>query len=163
MIFNYFFSSQLIAQSINNPALGEFGNMNPGAFFGGLISALLSLGLVIGAIVFLFYFILGGIGWISSGGDKMKLEQAKSRIANALIGIVVLLSFVAILNLVECFFGIGLRQVSVGPFSISFTSQLNCGGGGGGDGATTCGPTEQTCYNNLGESFCWPAGEPCPI
>ena len=161
MIFNYFFSYQLIAQSINNPALGEFGNMNPGAFLGGLISALLSLGFVIGAILFLFYFIMGGISWITSGGDKMKMEQARSKITTAIVGLVILLSFFAVLNLTECFFGIGLREITVGPLNISFTSELNCGGGGGG-GATTCGPTEQTCYNELGESFCWPAGGPCP-
>jgi len=112
---------QLIAQTINNRALGPLGNLSPTEFFSGLIPALLSLGFVIGVIVFIFIFIIGAIGLIASGGDKMKMEQARSRIVTALIGITILLSFFAILSLTEHFFGIGLRQIEVGPFRIELT------------------------------------------
>jgi len=128
-------SSLLIAQNVINPVLGNLGLLTGPQFFGRLIPALISMGIVIGVIVFVFYLIYGAIQWISSGGDKMQMEQARSKLTNALVGITLLLGFFAILNLVECFFGIGLRQVTVGPFNISLTSSINCPRGGGGGGA----------------------------
>src|SRR4030042_3781346 len=120
-----------LAQTINNPALGSLGSLSATQFLGRLIPALISLGLVIGGVIFIFMLIIGGIEWISSGGDKMRYESARKRITNALVGLVVRFSFLAIINLVECFFGIGLRQVQIGEFSIGFSSTLICGGIGG--------------------------------
>lgn len=124
---------QLIAQNLRNPAFNSLSNMDPTEFFGGLIPALVSLGLVIGAIVFLFYFIIGAIGWITSGGDKMKTEQARNKITTALVGLVILFSFIAILSLAERFFGIGMRRIEVGPFRIELV----------GDSVTE--ESEETC------------------
>ena len=147
---------QLIAQSINNPALpGDLGSLSGSEFFGRLIPALLSLALVIGAIIFLFYFLLGAINWITSGGDKMKVEQARNRITTALVGVIILLSFIAVLNLLELFFGIGLREVRVGPFQIYFLGSQSS------SSSITCGPGQRICENELGELFCWP-GSFCP-
>lgn len=155
------FLSQLLAQEINNPALPDnLRDLTGTEFFGNLIPALISFAIVIGVIFFVFYLIYGAIQWISSGGDKGQMEQAKSKISNALIGIFILLSFFAILNLVECFFGIGLRRLDVGPFNITFTSGLSCQGGS--TSGPVCGPTQQTCYDTDGNPFCWPAGGPCP-
>ena len=121
----------LLAQTINNPTLGNLGNLNGAQFFDRLFPALVSLGLTIGAIAFLFMLIWGGVEWITSGGDKVRNEAARQRVTNALTGIVILFSVFAILNLVECFFGIGLRQIYVGPFQIGF---------GNGPVLSTCRP-----------------------
>jgi len=150
---------QLIAQTINNRALGPLGNLSPTEFFSGLIPALMSLGFVIGALIFVFIFIIGGISWITSGGDKMKMEQARSRVATALIGLTILLSFFAILSLTEHFFGIGLRQIEVGPFRIELT-----GNGNYDTGTIDCEDDEQVCFNPYtGEQYCAPASGPCPL
>src|SRR5574339_594069 len=98
---------------LSNPAIPGLGS-SPTEFFGNLIPAALGLLLVIGVVVFVFYLILGAIDWISSGGDKAKYESAKHKISTAIIGITILLSFFAILSLVECFCGIGLRGITVG-------------------------------------------------
>lgn len=119
--------TRLLAQEIGNPALpSDLGSLSGSEFFGRLIPALISFGLVVGGLFFLFYLIFGGIQWITSGGDKGAMEQARSKIMNALVGLVVIFSLFAILNLAECFFGIGLRRFDVGAFNISFTSGLNC-------------------------------------
>jgi hypothetical protein len=115
------FFSTVLAQSIENPALGGLEGLSGAQFFNNLIPALVSLGLVIGAVVFIFYFLTGAISWISSGGDKMKIEQARSKLTTALIGLIILLCFIAIISLLEAFFGIGLRQVRVGTFRIEFS------------------------------------------
>ncbi len=117
----------LLAQAvINNPALGNLGTLNGAQFFDRLFPALVSLGLTIGGIVFLFMLIWGGVEWITSGGDKVRNEAARQRVTNALTGIVILFSVFAILNLVECFFGIGLRQIIIGIFQIGFGSAPIC-------------------------------------
>ena len=163
-------TSQILAQNIYNPVLGPLGNLSGAEFFGRLISALISFGFVIGGIVFVFVFILGAIQWITSGGDKMRMEQARSKIFNALVGIIILFSFFAILNVVECFFGIGLRRLEVGPFNISLTGGLNCSGGAAPTPPGICeespppivcpGPPVPCC-DTEGNWSCQPG--PCPL
>ena len=49
--------------------------------------------LVLAVLLCLFFLIIGGIRWITSGGDKAKLESARGTITAALIGLIV--SFLA--------------------------------------------------------------------
>jgi len=108
-------------QNLAMPGIGT----DPVAFLGGFISALITLGLVAGGVIFLFMLILGGIQWITSGGDKVANENARKRVTNALIGIFVLFSLYGIINLVGCFFGIDFLSITVGPFNVSFGT-LSC-------------------------------------
>ena len=112
--------------TFNNPALGTLSGWSGTQFFSSLVPALLSMFLVVGVVIFLFNLILGGIEWTSAGGDKGKLESAKQKLSNAIIGITILLSFFAILSLVECFFGIGLRNINIGLFQINFSGVPFC-------------------------------------
>lgn len=105
---------------LTNPALGEFGNQTGEEFLSNLIPALVSLLLVVGFLAFVFTFLMGGIKWITAGGDKGKHEEAKQTLSNAILGLVILFMFFGILSFVECFFGIGLRTINVGLFSIGF-------------------------------------------
>lgn len=114
-----------VLAQITNPALGALGSMTATAFLGGFLRGLISLGLVAGGVIFLFMLILGGIEWITSGGDKVANENARKRVTNALIGIFVLFSVYGILNLVGCFFGINFLSITVAQFSVSFGG-LSC-------------------------------------
>jgi hypothetical protein len=71
----------------------------------------ISLGLVIGVLVFFFVMLIGAIQWIASGGDKAAIEAARSKIVNALIGIIVLFSVFVILKIIGDFFGITTLQL----------------------------------------------------
>jgi hypothetical protein len=62
--------------------------------------------------------LLGGIQWISSGGDKTALEGARGKITNAVIGIIILFSLFAILKIVEDFFGINILTIDFGPLMV---------------------------------------------
>lgn len=90
---------------IKNPTIGALGLTSGTTFFQGFFGKLISLALVTGSIIFIFMLIIGGIQWISSGGDKGAVEQAKGKVTNALVGIVVLFSVFAIVLFVEAFFG----------------------------------------------------------
>ena len=72
--------------------------------------------LVIVTIILAIYFLIwGGILWISSAGDKAKIEAARKKITFAIIGLVfVFLSFM-IINVIGDFFGINFGLFSGNP------------------------------------------------
>jgi hypothetical protein len=83
-----------------------------------MLPNLIGLAFIIGCIIFFFMLLMGAIQWISSGGDKGKLESARGRITSAIIGIVILLSVFAIMKLVEIFFGINILTLDIGSLII---------------------------------------------
>lgn len=70
-----------------------------------IISAIIGVMTVAAGIWFLFNFIIGGIQWISGGGDKHALESAQQRITNAFIGLVIVIAGFTILSLASVFLG----------------------------------------------------------
>ena len=115
-----------LATYINNPALspslqGMLSSdviSSPGTFFQKAIPTLITLGFIIGAIVFVAMLILGAIQWMTSGGDKAGLESARSKIVSALVGIAILFSAYAIIKIVEVFFGTDLLLFNLGSIRI---------------------------------------------
>ncbi len=83
-----------------------------------VVSSIIGVMTVAAGIWFLFNFIIGGVQWISSGGDKHGLEQAQQRITNAFIGLIIVVAGWAILALVSQFLGIDflLSTGSMGTF-----------------------------------------------
>jgi hypothetical protein len=63
---------------------------------------------------FLFQFTIGGFNWITAGGDKAKLQSARDRLTNALIGLVVVVGGWAVLALAGQFFNVDFTVQSPG-------------------------------------------------
>jgi hypothetical protein len=103
---------------ITNPVLESLGQKTGLSFFQSFIPNLIGLGFVVGTIIFFFILILGAIQWISSGGDKQALEGARGKVTNAVIGIVILFSVFAVINIVEAFFKIKIMTLDIGPLVI---------------------------------------------
>jgi len=94
---------------IINPVLNQdLQTTNGEAFFSNLIPSLITLLFIAGAIIFIFVFIMGAISWIGSGGDKVQVQTARDKVTQALIGLFILLSLYAIINLIEMFFGVDI-------------------------------------------------------
>jgi hypothetical protein len=74
--------------------------------------------------------LVGGIQYISSGGDKGEIERARSRLASAMIGLIILFSFFIISNFIDCFFGVHVLRIRIGEYDIGFTQAAFCRGGG---------------------------------
>ncbi len=75
---------------------------------GKLISSLLKFTLgIVGLLVFI-YLIWGGIEWLTAGGDKSKTESARQKITNAIIGLAIVASALAISVVLQNFFGISI-------------------------------------------------------
>jgi TRAP-type C4-dicarboxylate transport system permease small subunit len=104
---------------ITNPALQETLQKKSGIeFFQNFLPRFVGLAFVIGILVFFFIMITGAIQWMASGGDKTGLEAARGKLANALVGIVILLSLFALFKIIENFFGINILTLDIGPLKI---------------------------------------------
>ena len=84
--------------------------------FSSIVSALVSLVLIIAAIVFFFMLIIGGIRYILSGGDKAQTEAARNQITAALVGLVIVFAAYAIISLVNAFFNVNILSLNI-PFA----------------------------------------------
>lgn len=89
------------------PAGSGFANVQ-NLQFSGIISAAIQIILVVSAIVFFFILVLGGLKWITSGGDKGQTEAARNQITAALVGLVIVFAAWAIVQLVQTFFGVNI-------------------------------------------------------
>lgn len=92
---------------IEGEGLGPFAKTtsNPIQTITSAISGIIGVLTVVASIWFIFQFLIGGINWISSGGDKNKLKEARDRITNALIGLIIVVAAWAILAIAGQFFG----------------------------------------------------------
>lgn len=109
-------SSLLASTQINNPAIAPTigGNPNVGPVaISALLRGLITLGIGLGAAIFLLMLLRGGLQYITAGSDKESVQKATQHIRNALIGIVVTLSIYAIAWTVSQIFGISLLQFTI--------------------------------------------------
>ena len=79
---------------------------------GQLISALVGTIIIIAALLAFFYLLLGGIQWITSGGDKAGMESARNKITHAIVGLIIVGAAWAIMMLVQGFLGVNVLNNS---------------------------------------------------
>jgi len=77
------------------------------------LTALVNLILVFSAVSSFFMLLLGGLRFIIAGGDKDATKVATRTIANALIGLVIVLSVYALMNLLSNFLGVNLLYFTI--------------------------------------------------
>lgn len=102
-----------------NPT-GQF-NVLGGFTIANIISTVIVIILVVAALLFFFMLILGGVKYITSGGDKAKAESARGMITAALIGLVIVFAAWAIVQLVQGIFGIDIFNLDVPTINSSQT------------------------------------------
>lgn len=100
--------NKLAQVNIGEKFFGTSNNLQNITGVGSLISILLNLAFVVAGIILLFFFILGGIGMISSAGDTdpQKLEQSKKTITSALIGFIIVFASYWIVQLIGTLTGV---------------------------------------------------------
>lgn len=57
--------------------------------------------LIVAGIFALIYLILGAFSWVTSGGDKEKVEKAQQKIQAAVVGMIIIFVVLAIAVLIE--------------------------------------------------------------
>jgi cytochrome bd-type quinol oxidase subunit 2 len=111
-------NSSLLAARIYNPIMPEIHPEMEDApsLLGDTLNKIITLFFIVGGVAFFFMIVLGGIKWMTSGGDKEKLEGARKQITSAVVGLVVFLLIFAIINLIETLFGVNLLNFSLPTF-----------------------------------------------
>ncbi len=77
---------------------------------------------ILAGLFFLVYFIVAGITWITAGGDAKKAEDARSRMTNGVIGLVIVVASYSIVFIIGQVLGIdvlnlGSAIIRIGPSS----------------------------------------------
>ncbi len=93
---------------------------------GSALSTVITAVMAIGVLAAFIYIVMGAFEWITSGGEKGKVESARNKITGAIIGLIVLASVFVIILLVQNFLG-----VQVFTLGGAATTTTNGGGGGG--------------------------------
>ncbi|MCX8008977.1 MAG: pilin [Patescibacteria group bacterium] len=85
----------------------NFGLTSSGKF----ISSLINVFLLLATIATMIYLILGGIQWITAGGDKNQLESARNKITHAVIGLLIVAGAWSVWILIGNFFGVSVNNL----------------------------------------------------
>ena len=117
-----------------------------------VINAVLSFVMVISALLVLMYLIWGAFGWLTSGGDKGKIDAARQKMMAAVVGLIIVSASYAILLL-------AIRFLGFSSLADVFNSVRTIDGRGGGldfvEGSPmptpTPSPSPSTYSENLGE------------
>jgi hypothetical protein len=88
------------------PEGSDFGNLCGigAASLPNVIYTVIVILLIAAVLISVIYLIYGGIRWILSGGDKSKLDSARSHIVAAVVGLVVAFAAFFIINVVAQIF-----------------------------------------------------------
>lgn len=110
---------------ITNPALSDIlrGFFAPGGtggvgFLSRFISNLITIFLIVAVVVAFFFLVMGGIRYITSGGDREAAEAARSQITKAVIGLLLVFIAYAILRLLGEMLGINLVLINLAPLML---------------------------------------------
>jgi hypothetical protein len=108
-----------IAQVLAAPAAPDLKITRPSEVaitnIGTLIRGVVQGALLVSALLVFMYLIMGGIQWITSGGDKGKTQEARDRITAALVGLAIVASAWAVMAIIQYFFGISILDENITP------------------------------------------------
>lgn len=91
-------TNQILLSSPNNPIFGT-PVKPPGPTWTSPVEGIsrvmifgIRFALIVGTILVLFYLLWGAFDWITGGGDQDKLDKARQKMTNAVLGIVIMVA-----------------------------------------------------------------------
>ena len=92
-------------------SIGDFDSSGiPFLDLGRLLSNVLSLLFFFAALLSFIFIIIGGIQWITAGGDKIAAQSARDRITAAVVGLLIVVAAFAITTILSAVLGINLFE-----------------------------------------------------
>lgn len=85
-------------------------NVEPSPF----VQAAIQVILVVSVIVFFFILVIAGIQWITSKGNPQEIENAKKKITAACVGLLIVFTVFAFIQLLNTFFGTNIGNIGLG-------------------------------------------------
>lgn len=92
-----------------------------------------NMAIILGSLLFLLYLLLGGINWITAGGDKGKVEAARNKIVQGAIGLLLVVAAYTVYLFLLNILGINLGAGGFG------SAARSAGGGSNNTGVCTVG------------------------
>jgi len=83
---------------------------------GTILSTIVTTLTVIGGLAFVIYFTLGGLKWLTAGGDKTKVSEAQTQMTQGVIGLVAIVAGLFVVGIVGGVLGINFLN----PFNTLF-------------------------------------------
>lgn len=118
MILNLMPVSIVLADSgIVNPALPSMTGQTGPALISQFLSVVITLLLVIGVFACFLFIIIGAYRWISGGNDKVKLEEARNTIFQAVVALLILFALFAVMRLIGDLFGLNFLNLPIPTLS----------------------------------------------
>ena len=99
---------------------------NSSALLGHFISTILQGVMVISLLIVLTFLVWGAVEYMSSGGEKSKLETARNKITGAITGLIILASVLAIFFFVQDMLGVHILSSGSDPTN-SFSDRITPG------------------------------------
>ncbi len=91
---------------------GQFQTSNPETQLGKFISTIINTITVIAGLAFILYFVIAGLKWITSSGDKARAEEAKTELTQTAIGLIIVAVSYFIVGIVGGVVGINILNPS---------------------------------------------------
>lgn len=101
---------RLAANEILNKAIDPSVPTEAGPGLAFYIAALWQTVVTIGGVAFIIYLVWGGIEYLTSGGDKAKIDDAQKKITSSVIGIAILVGSYAITYFIQQVFKINILE-----------------------------------------------------
>jgi len=109
----------LIAQTQHNVGntlngIGPYsapGSAAPG-IFAGILSTIIGIMTLIAGIWFVFTLLIGAIQWISAGGNKASIEEARGKIFMGIIGLTITISAIFIADFIGSILGLDILNIA---------------------------------------------------
>jgi len=90
------------SDEIKNEALGStVKNLGAGAGLAFYIGTLWKTMVTVGGLAFIIYLVWGGIEYLTSAGDKGRIDDASKKISSAVIGLAILVGSYAVVYFVQ--------------------------------------------------------------
>ena len=74
---------------------------------GAIVTFLVGFIIVLAILVAVFFIVIGALQWITSGGDKQKVADARNHIIAAIVGLIIVALTFVIINVVTEALGLG--------------------------------------------------------
>jgi len=86
---------------------------DPGASaLANFISTVIGVMTIIAFIWFIFQLFIGAVDWLSSGGDKARLQEAQKKITTSIIGLTIVISAIFLIKIIEVIFNINILDIA---------------------------------------------------
>ncbi len=77
----------------------------------GIISNIIGFLTVLAAFFFIINFVTGAFSWVTAGGDQSKVQQARDKMVNSFIGLIVIVASYGIIGVIGTVTGIDILNI----------------------------------------------------